>query len=214
MRYASRSTSSLSFLNTSTCSSRMTWSIVSVPVLSVQSTSIAPKFWMELSFLTMTFFLDIASAPLERQTETIIGSISGVRPTATDMAKKKASFQSCLRNPLMKKTIGTITSMNDSMSQTNFFTPLSNAVSVCWPERLLAILPKYVCAPVAMITPVAAPLSTLVPRKQMFVYSMDETPVRLSVASDFSTGSDSPVSVAWMMNLSLIHISEPTRQAE
>ncbi len=120
----------------------MTWSIVSVPVLSVQSTSIAPKFWMELSFLTMTFFLAIASAPLERQTETIIGSISGVRPTATAIAKKKDSFQSCFTKPLMKKTIGTITSMNVSMSQTNFFTPLSKAVSGCWPARLLATLPK------------------------------------------------------------------------
>src|ERR1051325_3621243 len=87
----------------------MTWSIVSVPVLSVHNTFIAPKFWMELSFLTMTFFLDIASAPLERQTETIIGNISGVRPTATAIAKKKASFQLCLNRPLMRKTIGTIT---------------------------------------------------------------------------------------------------------
>ena len=90
----------------------------------------------------MTFFLDIASAPLERQTETIIGSISGVRPTATAIAKKNASFQLCFIRPLMRKTIGTITSMKVSMSQTNFFTPLSKAVSVCWPERLLAIFPK------------------------------------------------------------------------
>ena len=42
----------------------------------------------------------------------------------------------------MKNTIGTITSMNESISQTNFFTPLSKAVSACWPARLLAILPK------------------------------------------------------------------------
>ena len=55
----------------------MTRSMVSVPVLSVQSTSMAPKFWIELSRLTMTFLRDIASAPLDRQTVTIIGSISG-----------------------------------------------------------------------------------------------------------------------------------------
>ena len=77
----------------------MTWSIVSVPVLSVHSTSIAPKFWMELSRLTMTFFLDIASAPLDKQTETIIGSISGVRPTATAIANRNAVFQSCFVKP-------------------------------------------------------------------------------------------------------------------
>ncbi len=73
--------------------------MVSVPVLSVQSTSMAPKFWIELRRLTMTFLRDIASAPLERQTETIIGSISGVSPTATAREKKKASFQSCLKSP-------------------------------------------------------------------------------------------------------------------
>ena len=76
--------------------------MVSVPVLSVQSTSMAPKFWIELMRLTMTFFLDMASAPLERHTETIIGSISGVSPTATARAKKKASFQLCLLRPLIE----------------------------------------------------------------------------------------------------------------
>ncbi len=89
--YASASTPSSSFSTTSQCFSRMTWSIVSVPVLSVHSTSIAPRFWMALIRLTMTFLRLIASAPLERQTVTIIGSISGVRPTATATAKKKAS---------------------------------------------------------------------------------------------------------------------------
>ena len=45
---------------------------------------------MALSRLTITFLRLMASAPLERQTETIMGSISGVRPTATARAKKKA----------------------------------------------------------------------------------------------------------------------------
>src|SRR5271155_636422 len=104
----------------------MTWSMVSVPVLSVQSTFIAPKFWIELSFLTMTFFLDIASAPLERQTDTIIGSISGVRPTAMASAKRNVSLpQMCLVNPLMKNTIGAITAMNVIISQINLLMPLS-----------------------------------------------------------------------------------------
>jgi hypothetical protein len=69
-----------------------TRSSVSVPVLSVQSKSIAPKFWMELRRLTITFFRLMAIAPLARQTETIIGNISGVSPTATASAKKKALF--------------------------------------------------------------------------------------------------------------------------
>ncbi|MBD0072991.1 hypothetical protein IAF17_18865, partial [Acinetobacter baumannii] len=37
---------------------------------------------------------------------TIIGSISGVRPTATDNANKNASAQSPLVKPLMKSTTG------------------------------------------------------------------------------------------------------------
>ena len=69
---------------------RMTWSMVRVPVLSVQRTSMAPKFWMEFRRLTMTFLRAMAIAPLERQTEMIMGSISGVRPTATDREKKKS----------------------------------------------------------------------------------------------------------------------------
>ena len=63
--------------------------MVRVPVLSVHSTFMAPKFWMEWRRLTMTFLWDMASAPLERHTETIIGSISGVSPTATAMERKR-----------------------------------------------------------------------------------------------------------------------------
>ena len=91
-------------------------SIVSVPVLSVQRTSIAPRFWIALIRLTMTFFLPIATAPLDRQTVTIIGSISGVSPTATASAKKNASRQLPFVTPLMTKTSGTITAMKRSMS--------------------------------------------------------------------------------------------------
>ncbi len=45
----------------------------------------------------MTFFFAIAIAPLERQTHTIIGSISGVNPTANrQRPNKKAPPQSLL----------------------------------------------------------------------------------------------------------------------
>jgi hypothetical protein len=90
----------------------------------------------------MTFFLDRTIAPFERQTVTIIGSISGVMPTATAIAKKNASFQSPLVIPLMRKTRGTITPMNRSMSQVNWDTPLSKAVWGCWAETALAMEPR------------------------------------------------------------------------
>ena len=83
--------------------------MVSVPVLSVQSTSMAPRFWIASRCLTMTCLRLIATAPLDRHTVTIIGSISGVRPTATATAKKNACPQLPLVSPLMTNTNGTIT---------------------------------------------------------------------------------------------------------
>src|SRR5271155_1339574 len=80
---------------------------------------------MALRRLTITFLRLIASAPFERQTETIMGSISGVRPTATASAKKKALFQSCLVKPLIRKTRGTITAMSLIMSQVKRLRPWS-----------------------------------------------------------------------------------------
>ena len=71
-------------------------SCVSVPVLSVHSTSMAPKFWIASRRLTITFWRDSTTAPLASVEVTIMGSISGVRPTATDSANKKASPQSPL----------------------------------------------------------------------------------------------------------------------
>ena len=83
---------------------------------------------MEFSRLTMTFFLAMAMAPLERHTVTIMGSISGVMPTATAKAKKNASCQLCLVNPLMRKTMGTITAMKRIINQVKRATPLSKLV--------------------------------------------------------------------------------------
>src|SRR5450631_4479596 len=88
--------------------SRAILSCVSVPVLSVQSTSIAPKFWIASRRLTTTFLRDSSTAPLASVEVTIIGSISGVRPTATDRANKKACSQSPLVKPLTRNTMGTI----------------------------------------------------------------------------------------------------------
>jgi len=107
---------------------RMIRSCVKVPVLSVHNTSIAPKFWIEFSRLTMTFLRDMAIAPLARLTVTIIGSISGVRPTATATAKSNASSQSCFVRPLIRKTAGTMTRIKRIISQVNLLMPRSKAV--------------------------------------------------------------------------------------
>ena len=127
-----------------------------------------------MSRLTITFLRLMAIAPLERQTETIMGSISGVSPTATAMAKKKAPFQSCLVKPLIRKTSGTITAINWIISQVKRLRPRSKLVSTRSPVMELAMLPKYVWTPVVTTTAVAVPLSTLVPMKQMFLSSVGE----------------------------------------
>ena len=113
-----------------------------MPVLSVHSTSIAPRFWIASSRFTITCFLPIATAPFARHTATIIGSISGVRPTATASAKKNASRQLPLVSPLMTNTIGTITSMNFRSSQVNREMSRSKAVAggSTWSEA--AMLPR------------------------------------------------------------------------
>ena len=56
----------LSCLMTSQYFSSTTLSMVSVPVLSVHSMSMAPKFWIEFRRFTMTFFFAICVAPIER----------------------------------------------------------------------------------------------------------------------------------------------------
>ena len=186
----------------------MTRSIVSVPVLSVQSTSIAPKFWIAFSRLTITRLRDIASAPFERQTVTIIGNISGVNPTATTRANMSASSQTCFVSPLMRNTSGTITNMMPIISQVKRRTPRSKLLGGWRPVMLRAMPPKYVLRPVVTTAAAAVPLSTFVPMKQTLLSSSGATPARVSGASNFSTGNDSPVRLAWLMNRSF---AESTR---
>ncbi len=69
--------------------------------------ALAPSTLNMLPKLELAPFLRLmASAPFERHTETIMGSISGVRPTATATAKKKAPFQSCFCEPVDEEDKG------------------------------------------------------------------------------------------------------------
>ena len=141
---------------------------------------------------------------MERQTETIIGSISGVRPTATAREKKNASFQSCLVSPLMTKTSGTITIMKRIISQVNRLTP---AV-----EAGLDLLAGEAAGHVAEIGLRAggdddrggrAAFDAGAEEADVRVLDGGDVRARRRGASVFSTGIDSPVRVAWMTNRSL-----------
>ena len=115
----------------------------------------------------MTFRPDIASAPLARLTVTIMGSISGVRPTATATANSSASSQLPLVRPLIRNTRGAITTMKPSINQVNRMMPLSKLVSTRCLAIALATRPKAVRGPVSATTPQPMPLTTALPMKQM-----------------------------------------------
>lgn len=83
---------------------------------------------MELSRFTTTFCLTILLAPLARFAVTIMGSISGVRPTATETANMRASSQLPFVKPLIKKTMGAIIKMNRMSIQLTWLMPISKAV--------------------------------------------------------------------------------------
>lgn len=104
-----------------------TRSAVSVPVLSEQRIRTAPRLWMASKRFTMTFLratrtadsarLDVCitsvveSHNIRKQYvhTTIIGSISGVMPTAIAMANMIAPFQFLLTAPWTMNTIGAMT---------------------------------------------------------------------------------------------------------
>ena len=129
----------------------------------------APKFWMEFKFFTMVCFLLMETAPFARQVVTIMGSISGVKPTAMEMPNKKASNQSPLVMPLMKNTSGTMTIIKRISTHETALTPLVKLVSTASPATAEAMEPKRVWSPTQTATAVALPEITLLPIKAMSV---------------------------------------------
>ena len=155
----------------------------------------------------MTFLRDIAIAPLARLTVTIIGSISGVRPTATATANSSASSQLPLVRPLITNTSGAITTMKPSISQVNRVMPLSKLVSTRCLAMALATRPKAVRGPVSTTTPQPMPLTTALPMKQMLARSNGVSAAPAWAAATFSSGIASPVSADWLTNRSFAEIS-------
>ena len=80
--------------------------------MSTHRMSMLPNPCMALLFLTTVCFFSIAAPPLARHALMTIGSISGVRPTATDSANRNAASQSPCVRPQATKTTGTSTAIN------------------------------------------------------------------------------------------------------
>ena len=202
MRNAWRSTRPSSWPSTFRWYSSTTLSWVRVPVLSVQRMSMEPKSWMEFKFLRMTFCLLMARAPFAREVVTIMGSISGVRPTATEMANSAACIQSPLVKPLTNSTTGTISSIKRMSTQETELTPFSKVVLEGLVFSSLAIRPSMVSLPTASTRAFALPLTTLLPKKARLAVSVKAS--RWGRASpSFSTASLSPVRADWLTNKSL-----------
>ncbi|KXT61095.1 hypothetical protein LACDD01_01531 [Lactococcus sp. DD01] len=186
-----------------TYSTITTRSSVIVPVLSVQSISIEPRFWIADRFFTMTFSLLRATAPLAKFALTIMGSISGVRPTATAMAKKNDVSKSPFVTQFKTKTTGNIIATKVNRRRLTRLNPLSKADSTFVAVALLAISPNMVEAPVLTIKISPFPDKTSVPIKRTFgASSADVTSQSICSSSSkssgkrFSTGKDSPVKEA------------------
>ena len=153
----------------------------------------------------MVCFLLMATAPLARHVVTIMGSISGVRPTAMLMANRPASSQLPFVTPLIKKTNGTITIIKRMSTHETLLTPLEKLVSAASSDRLDAMEPNRVCSPTLKTSAVALPDITLLPMRAMFSNDVAESD-SVQVVGTFSTGSLSPVRLAWPTKRSLASI--------
>lgn len=165
---------------------------VMVPVLSVHSVSMLPKFSMEFRRLTMTPCFVICWAPLERLMVMMAGRSSGAMPTARATAKSRVSSAGLSRMILIARTARTRALMIRVKRMPNFRIPCSNSVSSGRSDSRFAISPNLVAAPVSVISTLAVPLRTLVPENTILVRSASSASTRVG-PTFFSTGKVSPV---------------------
>ena len=202
-------TSSLARPVTSTWRSRTTWSCVSVPVLSVQRMSMAPKFWIDGSRLTMTFLL--------RHGQRALGQVDGDdhRQHFRGEADGDRQAEEQRLHPVALGQADDEEHRADHDHHEADHQPGEGRARPgrSWSPR--AVRPaarrwrrRRSASPVLTTTPRAVPLVTLLPRKQAFGSSMAALAGGVArLARVFSTGMDSPVSADWLTKKSLAAIS-------
>jgi hypothetical protein len=165
---ASRSTSVLGRPVGSTARSRRTAPAVSVPVLSVHSTVIAPKSSMASSRLTITLAAAIRRAPADRLTVTMAGS-SGVSPTASASENSTELITGRCRTRLIAKmTVTSTTIARTRAARRTRWMPRSNLVLGRRAPSRADTAPNCVARPVLATTASPAPLTTWVPMNRLF----------------------------------------------
>ena len=183
---------------------------VSVPVLSVQSTSIEPRSWIALWRLTIICRRAMRSAPRASVTDTIIGSSSGVRPTASAIANRKDSSHGLCMKTLTSSTNSTISTVSRMISMPKRRVPISNAVGSAGRLTLSAMSPIAVAVPVRTTRMLALPLTTEEPMKTALVAPSRSVASASGRAACFSTGYGSPVSSAWLTKKSRVTSTTPS----
>ena len=199
LRKASRSTRALSFPAGSRCCSNRILASVRVPVLSVHNTSIAPMSWIADRRLTMTCLRAMRSAPRDSVTDTIIGSSSGVSPTASATPNRNDSSRGRWNIALTRMVNNTSNSVSRMISSPKRRVPISKAVGGGRFSRSWAMRPIAVALAVRNTRTCAEPLTTLLPMNTWpsVSVSMRSTSTG-AVAAWRSTGKASPVSSAWL----------------
>ncbi len=171
---------------------------VNVPVLSVHSMSMAPRSWIAERRFTITRRFESCRADRASVTVTIIGSSSGVSPTANATANMTDSSTDRWNDRFTTSTNNTMNTVKRMISIPKRRIPTANAVAGGFSERLVAKCPSAVSAPVRHTSTTAVPLMIEVPANTAL-----EAPVGLSAPdavslTSFSAGYGSPVSSAWL----------------
>ena len=171
--------------------------MVRVPVLSEQTTVIAPRVSTVGSLRMMARLRAIACTPSERMMEIIAGRPSGTEATARLIRESSSSPIGISRNTRLKtNSAAIIARMMAKIALPSLSICTSSGVR-CFsmPAIIWLMWPSSVSWPVAMTTPTPPPALTVVPEKTRFVRS----PSGNSPFSGFvclSTTVDSPVRIA------------------
>ena len=142
-----------------------------MPVLSVHSTVIAPRSWIAARRLTITFLRDIRTAPRERVTVVIIGSSSGVRPTARATENISDWISGRPNATLAASTPTTSTPVARATRNPNCRRSRWNGETSSAALSDIAASPNRVLAPVPIASAVASPVCATAPRKRALLAS-------------------------------------------
>ena len=192
---ASRITSALSAPSASTAACSAIVPRVSVPVLSVHSTSMPPRSSIASSRRTITPSPASRPAPRASDTLMIAGSSSGDSPTASATANSIDSITGRPSIALATSTATTTTSITRSSISPKRRAPRAKSLSGTGCARRPPTSPSAVARPVAVTSTVAVPLRTELPRNTQLV-RLRSGASALATPAAFSTGNDSPVRLA------------------